>query len=105
MKTNDFIDYGTWWPEYYKRTCLSDDSYGKGIPKNFKKNFSISKHSAINFSSETPHSVKCKMNIAGLNEDTFKLRNTTTNVNFELPSKVTYDSVLPINIKKMEDIK
>lgn len=103
MKADDFIDYSSWWPKFYKRTCLSDDSYGKTVPRHQKLTFTISKYREMIFSAETPHSVLCNMNIAGLVMDTFRLRNGVQP--FELPSQKAYTSVLPINYKKMDDIK
>jgi hypothetical protein len=77
---------------------MSDDSYGKAVPKQRKIKFSISKYRQMIFSSETPHSVKCNMNISGLEEATFRLRNSTDE--FQLPSKQAYNAVLPIEGKK-----
>lgn len=31
-----FIYFSSWWPEYFKKTCLNDASYGKDIPKTKK---------------------------------------------------------------------
>lgn len=103
MKFDDFVDHASWWPDFYKKTCLSNDSYGKNVPKNQKTTFTISKYREMTFSSKEPCDVKCNMNIAGLRGDTFKLRNTRNPI--ELPSKKAYTAELPINVKKMDDIK
>lgn len=51
MNVNDFIDFHSWWPKYYKKTCLSDDSYGKNVPRNQKRTFAISTYREMTFSS------------------------------------------------------
>lgn len=57
----------------------------------------------MTFSAQEPHSVECSMNIAGLAKDTFRLRNTVKPL--ELPSTKACNTVLPINNKKMDDIR
>lgn len=54
---DEFIYFSSWWPEYFKKTCLSDASHGTDIPKNQKKNFTISKYRTMNFSSQNPSSL------------------------------------------------
>lgn len=103
MNFDDFIDFTAWWPEFYKKTSLSDDSYGRDVPKRQKITFSISKYRVMSFSSETPHTVQCDMNITGLATDSFRLRNAEMPI--RAPTKKAYATVLPINIKKMEDLK
>lgn len=95
---NEFIDFSSWWPEYFKKTCLSDASYGIDIPKNQKRNFTI--YRTMNCSFQNPSSVECNMNIAGLTVDSFKHRNTK--IPIQTPNKKAYAAILPINIKKMK---
>lgn len=99
----DFVDYNNWWPNFYKRSCLSNDSYGKSVPKAQKITFSISKYHEFHFNSATPMVVDCKVNINGLRADCFRLRNTK--LDLDLPKVPVYKDKLPINYLKMEDIK
>lgn len=39
VHTGDIINFKDWWPKYYKRNCLSDDSYGKNVKKDQKITF------------------------------------------------------------------
>lgn len=103
MKIHDFIDYNSWWPKFYKKTCLSDDSYGKKVPKNLKISFMSSKYREMSFSAKEPHSVHCNMNISGLTMDTFRFRNTVHPL--ELPTKKAYTTLVPMNNKKMDDLR
>lgn len=36
--------YKTWWPEYYKKTCISVETSGLGIPKDKREHFTISSY-------------------------------------------------------------
>ena len=103
MSFEDFIDYGAWWPKFYKRTCLSNDSYGKKVLKSNKITFSISKYCEMSVSSDEPAEIECSMHIAGLISDIFRLRNTIGD--FELPTNKAYSAVLSINHLKIVDIK
>lgn len=103
MKVHDFINFSSWWPQFYKKTCLSDDSYGKNVPRNQKRNFAISQYREIAFTSKNPNTVQCKVNVAGFITDTFRLRNGEQPI--QAPTTKAYASVLPINSKKMEDIR
>lgn len=49
--TDMVIDFQNWWPKFYKRTCLSDDSYGRHVSKQDKLSFQISKYNQFTFSS------------------------------------------------------
>lgn len=100
---NDFIDYAAWWPKFYKRTCLSQDSYGKNVPKDQKVTFSISKYREMSVYSTEPTQIECSLNVAGLRSDTFRLRNTVGD--FALPNNKAYSTILPINHLKVADIK
>ncbi|KAJ8893107.1 hypothetical protein PR048_005690 [Dryococelus australis] len=44
MKVEYFIDYSSWWPKFYKRTCLSDDPSGKAVSRDLKMSFTVSKY-------------------------------------------------------------
>ncbi|XP_072399201.1 uncharacterized protein [Diabrotica undecimpunctata] len=103
MTADDFIDFRSWWPQFYKKTCLSDDSYGKNVPRNQKRAFAISQYREMTFSSKNPNTVQCKMNIGGFIMDEFKLRNTVQPI--QAPTRRAYSIVLPINNKKIEDLK
>lgn len=103
MKREDFVDYNTWWPKFYKKTCLSEDSYGKNVPKDKKVTFALTKYQEFRFNKNNPRTVECMVTIGGIRADSFNLRNTQ--VNLELPKEPAYNGKLPINALKMEDIR
>lgn len=57
----------------------------------------------MTFSSKNHHTVQCNINIADLVVDSFRLRNAEQPI--QTPTRKAYSTVLPINDKKMEDIK
>ncbi|KAG8268965.1 double C2-like [Homalodisca vitripennis] len=95
VKLEDITEFKDWWPAFYKKTCLSNDSYGKDVPKDKKRNFAISKYHQLRFTSENPTEATCCTVIDGIVEDTFTLRNTITDMT--LPDKKAYISKVPIN--------
>lgn len=42
MQTNQILEFAKWWPTYYKKTCLSNESFGRKVPKERKVSFSVS---------------------------------------------------------------
>lgn len=93
-------DFADWWREFYKKTCLSNDSYGKNVPREQKKSFSISSYHHITISSA--NEVICREFINCLVSDTFRLRNTLQNLT--LPTKKAYSEKIPINKNKMDHL-
>ena len=93
-------DFKSWWSRFYKKTCLSNESYGKRVPRSQKKSFAIASFHQITISS--PSEVVCRELINGLLTDTFRLRNTEKNLAF--PTTQAYPEKLAISQKKMTDI-
>lgn len=89
----DFIDYNNWWPKFNKKSCLSDGSYEKDVPKAQTITFAISKYHKFNFNTATTMIVQCKININGLRPDSFCLRNTQ--LDQELPKEPAYKAKYP----------
>lgn len=100
---NYIIDYKKWWPTYYKKTCLSNASYGKNVPRANKSSFALSSYHHLTVSCSNKNEIKCREFINALVEHTFRLRNSTTG--FLFPIDKAYNGKLPINEKKLEDIK
>ena len=102
-KTEDIIDIKKWWPNHYKKLVLSVDSYGKGIPKDKKVIFGISKVSHFTFSKTTPGLVTTRESIDCLVSHDFQLLQRM-GTKPSLPSSNTpaYAGKLPINEKKYQ---
>lgn len=105
-KTEDIIDIKKWWPNHYKKLVLSVDSYGRGVPKDKKVTFAISKVSHFTFSKTTPGLVTTRESIDCLVSYDFQLLQRM-GTRPPLPSNNTpaYAGKVPINEKKMSDLK
>lgn len=97
------IDFKKWWPKYYKKTCLSNASYGKDIPRTEKSSFALSSYHHLTISGSNKNEVKCRELINSLVEHKFRLRNST--LDFSFSNDRVYYEKLPINEKKLDDIK
>lgn len=75
MESEDFLDFSSWWPKYYKRSTLSVDSFGENVPKEQKRTFQLSKYHEMTVESDHPGRLLCCTNIAGITCDIFCLRN------------------------------
>lgn len=95
------FDYKNWWSDFYRRTCLSNESYGKNVPRSKKKSFTISSFYHMTISSA--EEIVCREFINSFVSDTFRLRNTKRTITY--PTTKVYTEKLPINEKKMADIK
>lgn len=100
--TKDFIfDFNNWWSNFYKKKCLSVESYGKNVSQDKKKPFTISAFHHITI--PPGQEIICREFIDGLITHTYRLRNTNKEIN--PVEQKAYLKKLPINQKKMTDIK
>lgn len=84
---------------------LSNESLGKNIPRDQKITFKISNFRHFIHSSDHDGIVITKEYIDGLQEHSFRLRNSNKDV-ISLPTRKAYpEGHIPINIKKMQDLK
>lgn len=82
------------------------ESYGENMPRANKSSFALSSYIIIHHltvSCSNKNEIKCREFINALVEHTFRLRNSTTG--FLFPIDKAYNGKLPINEKKLEDIK
>lgn len=105
LKTEDILEFKKWWPSFYKRTCLSNESYGKSVPKERKR--SLAPSECMSFTYKTNGTIITKQFIDGLQSHTYDVRkNKSLNNVINLPNCVAYpENKVPLNRKKVEDIK
>lgn len=88
---------------------LSIQSMGKGIPKELKHTFAINKFYELECNSDKPRIVICRNFIDTiLGEQEFKLLKPKPPEILKIPTSTTqpvYISKVPINQKKMDDVK
>ena len=92
----DIINYKNWWPQYYKKSC-------KPVEKGNNNVFTVSKYREFVFDATTPGHVAVSEFIGGAFSSTFKL--VKPNVRLELPNERAYSEAVPINDKKIQDLK
>lgn len=103
VQTNEILDFKTWWPRFYKKNTISDETSGRGISKENRISFKISTFKHFIY---TAGKLEVKFFIYGLISSTFSLKKT--NRPPELPTTRAYPAgrvPLPINKKKLEDVE
>lgn len=93
---NDIIDFKSWWPNFFKKSSKSID------PKS-RDTFAVSQYKQFSYSCDTPGYVTVYEFIGGLRSQIFKL--VKPNVDPILPNTLVYSEPVPINNKKIVDIK
>nr|CAI5850994.1 unnamed protein product [Callosobruchus analis] len=95
IRYEDIIDFKNWWPHYYKKTTKSADEH--------RANFTISQYSQFTYTSDTPGYVTTSDFIGGFLSHTFYL--IKPNMNPQIPIEKAYQEAVPINTKKIADLK
>ena len=104
LQTDQIYEFKKWWPTYYKRNCLSNDSFGKKIPKDQKITFAPSTYMRFEYDAKNKGAVVVGDSIDGLAKNVFLLLKPTT-ANISLPSIKAYSKKIPIKRKKIEDLR
>lgn len=91
----DIIDYKNWWPNHYKKTCQSSDQ--------IKAKFTITNYRQFTYDSSTTGYVITSDYIVGLISNNTKLIKPKAAPT--LPTTPAYSKILPINIKKIDNLK
>lgn len=105
LSTREVMDFSKWWPTYYKKTCLSDESFGRHVPKENKHSFSPSTYMSFEYAMNKKGVIVTKEFIDGLRQNTFQVtRNKALEIS--LPDQKAYPlGCTPINPKKIANIK
>lgn len=105
VESDDVIDVSRWWPKFFKKMVLSEETRGKEIPKEQKVRLRISKFMHFSHHASAPFVIKARTYIDGLQVQTFNVRNPTPDP-LTMPIDVAYPKgFIPINSKKMDDLK
>lgn len=106
LQTHQIYNFSKWWPLYYKKTCLSNESVGKKVPKNQKQSFTPSTFMSYEYNQDNKGAVVAEQYIDGLRRHTFSLlRNTSNNVALPPTEKAYPNNNVPINPKKIDNIR
>lgn len=58
VQPSDIINFKIWWKTWFKKSCLSECSHGRNVPKTQKINFLISKYSHFIHTADKPGKIK-----------------------------------------------
>ncbi|VEN44475.1 unnamed protein product [Callosobruchus maculatus] len=107
IKTSQIYNFSKWWPLYYKRNCLSDESFGKKVPKEQKQSFTPSSFMSFEYNQNKRGVVVAHQFIDGLIYHTFSLLRTTSTdvVTLPLTEQAYPNNWVPINPKKIRNIQ
>lgn len=95
IENEDILNFKDWWPKHFKKTC-------KDIEKH-NVNFNLSKYRYLQYNGQFAGYIKVSAFIGGMIFETFKLKKGASIV--VMPTDKAYNSKIPINSKKIEDIR
>lgn len=105
VKTDEIKTFTTWWPKFYKKNCISDETTSNSVPRSSKTHFNISTYSEFIYETEKLGCVQVLQFIEGAFKHTFKLQKPGKNLPV-FPSTVAYPlGKVPIKSSKMEHIR
>lgn len=97
LQSNQIYDFVQWWPQYYKKTCLSIESVGKGVPKSVMY---------FEYNKNQMGVILTRNFIDGITSHSFPLlRNMAQPISFPPPEKAYPRNCVSINPKKIENIR
>lgn len=103
-KSEEILDFHKWWPAYYKKQTCSDETSGRGIPKEERVFFKISSYKQFTFRKEFRGKVFARFFIEGPIENKFSLAKIKHVP--EPPTAHAYlDGKIPIKYEKILDLK
>lgn len=103
VQTSEILDYKNWWPHYYTKTPVSEETRGRKTKKKDKVCFSISSFSEFTYNKQLRGIVTARAFIHGLTKHTFKL--SSRGLPILLPSIPAYESKIPIKKRKIDDVR
>lgn len=110
ITSQDVASFKTWWPTFFKKKVLSVRSVGKAVPKEEKVSFAVNQFYEFSFNHAEPGVIVAKPYIDSIIEERFLLLKTLQKDSLPLAipypvNSPAYQGKIPINSKKIEDIK
>lgn len=104
IQSSDIINFKDWWGEFYKKNIISLESHGRHVRKEAKEHFNISTYMHLLYQEQERGTIIAHKYIDNfVNKHTFKFG---CRPDVHLPSvKVYSEGYVPINIKKIIDLK
>lgn len=105
VKTDDILDFKGWWTKFYKRDAISVETQSRQVPRNQKQHFLVSHFMEFEYTTDQKGCVVCRPFIQNMGRvNTFDLRRNRSVIP-TLPVEKAYNGPVPINIKKIEDLR
>lgn len=106
VNTDQILNFDSWWPELYKKSCISEETSTSKVSQKNKQYFTPSLYQEFLYSSDETGIVKASLHIGGLVQHTFVLGKPRLKTNFALnPAKAYPEDKVPINDKKIDDVR
>ena len=96
VTSEQILNFTAWWPKVFKKSTQSIDK---------KSQFCISQYRHLHYSSTTKGSVTASEFIDGIIKMRFVLQKPKIRGEISLPTKTAYTGKVPLNEKKMNDVK
>lgn len=103
-QTEDIYDFKSWWKPFYKKRTISESSRGRHVPKDQKVHFNISNFRHLTYNSQEKGTVYTREFIDCVVEHKFCLSSSVESPSAP-PGKAYPSGKVPINVKKMLDLK
>ena len=105
VQSEEILEFKNWWPKFYKRKCISEESKTRNVPLNQKVCFMISSLMHYSYDSRFRSRIVGRNFIDSLVSHTFCLKTPGTQA-IVLPDKVAYPlEKVPIKFAKLNDIR
>ncbi|PSN38535.1 hypothetical protein C0J52_23177 [Blattella germanica] len=104
VQRTDIKDFKTWWPNYYKRNCISEETAARNIPRMNKIYFGISSLMHFVYDSQMPGKIVAYNTVNGLVKNTFNEMLPGRRIPV-ISTNIKYINNTPIKQVKINDIK
>lgn len=105
VESKEMMEFKKWLPKFYKKTCISEETKPRDVPRDRKVNFMISTCMHFIYSSKFTAQIVARPFIDSLTTHTFRLQQPGV-TEVKLPDEVAYPlHKVPIKPAKINDIK
>lgn len=106
VDSDDILDFKNWWPTFYKKNAISDETKNRSVAKDKKINFMISNLLHLTYDSNQPCYIFGRPYIESPVVHSFFLKQTGRPTNLLLTENKAYpQGLVPIKKTKINDLK
>lgn len=104
VESSDILNFKALWPTYYKKSCISQETNKKSVPKANKIHFEISSYRQMTFNKNKQGIIYASKMIDSIVSHSFKMCKDA-NAKPTLPPAAAYQSNIPIKTAKLNDVR